>query len=123
MAVEIAVCYSNIEVVRLPWAQRDRLALDGVLSLAVICPGDPQGECRSIYHDFYQLVWDDSHFCLTGHDGDYGFYSFTEPDVVEWRFPFDLRENSLEFIGAYADTDELWQKALDIYGDRSGPMY
>lgn len=117
---EIAVLYNNLRVVRVPWVEKLSLRRDNVLALAVLNNGK-RNQC-SILHDYYQLIWTDADCCLTGHDGDYGFYSLDEPNVVDWRFPFVIPENCIEFEGVYVDKED-WQRALEIYADPDGGMF
>jgi hypothetical protein len=127
MSVEVAVCYTDLSVVRVPWDEKQNLLLTEVLSIAVLFDGDPQRECRSIGHDFYQLVWTDTQVCLTGHDGDYAWRSFeldrAGDPIKDWIFPFGFRANTIEFVGAYTDNARDWQTALDIFGDPNGLMW
>ncbi len=128
----IVICYADaieeegFSIVRVPWEEKLTLRRKGVLSIAVLFPGDPNRECRSIYHDYYQLIWTDTAVCLTGHDGDLAFYSFepTSKGEVqkEWRFPFILPENCIEFEGETIDSRKF-KKSMDLYGDRKGVMY
>lgn len=115
---EIAVLYNTLQVTRVSWAQRRSLQTDQVLAIAILYPGMKRNQC-AILHDYYQLIWTDDACCLTGHDGDYGFYN---GDTVYWRFPFLLPENSIEFEGVYVSKDD-WEKALLIYADPDGGMF
>jgi len=115
---EIAVLYRDLEIVRVPWAERCTLDTCDVEAIAVI--GEQWRQC-SISHDYYQLIWTDSDCCLTGHDGDYGFYSLNG-SKVEWRVPFILPENCIEFQSVYI-SKQGWQKALAIYADPDGGMF
>ncbi len=120
---EIAVLYTGLNLVRVPWDEKERLKRDGVIAIAVLIAGQNKRFLCSIGHDYYQLVWTDKDCCLTGHDGDYGFYKFADPNRdTDWRFPFIMPKNCIEFEGAYADKDE-WGKALLIYADQSGRMF
>lgn len=116
MQAEVAVLYGDLDIVRVPWNEKQSLQRDQVLAVAVIRPGVIR-QC-SILHDYYQLIWTETEFCLTGHDGDYGFYG---ADGVDWRFPFVLPDNCIEFDGVYVNNDD-WQKALLIYADPNGGM-
>lgn len=117
---EIAVLYASLELVRVPWKDKQTLKLEDVEAIAVI--GKRWRQC-SILHDYYQLVWTDTDCHLSGHDGDYGFYPFGARDP-DWRFPFIIPENSLEFTteSSYLSKKD-WQKALEIYADPNGGMF
>lgn len=120
--VEVAVLYEELKLIRVPWDGKHELRHDGVVAIAICGTGHKRVQSE-ISHDFYELVWTDTDCCLTGHDGDYGFFSLTklkkDPD---WRFPFILPENCIEFEGVYVDKDE-WQEALLIYSDPNGGMF
>lgn len=118
-AAEVAVLYDDLTVKRVDWDDRRTLKQDKVLAIAVTNNGKrTQG---SISHDYYQLIWTDTDCCLTGHDGDYGFFPFDGGDP-DWRFPFVIPTHCIEFEGVYVDKDD-WQKALEIYADPDGGMF
>ena len=117
---EIAILYERLQLVRVDWADRQTLRRDGVIAITICAPG--QRYQSSIAHDYYQLVWTEKDCCLTGHDGDYGFFSLTEPGVIDWRFPFILPENSIEFLGVYVSKEE-YAEARIIFGDPNGDMF
>lgn len=119
MTTEVAILYSDLKVIRVPWADKHSLRRDYVLAMAVLI-GGKRNQC-SISHDYYQLVWSDTDCCLTGHNGDYGFYSF-DGDDTDWRFPFLMPDNSIEFESIYVGK-EVWGKALEIYADPNGGMF
>ena len=116
--------YGDLSLVRVPWEEKRILRRTGVLAISVVAAGHPRNRRQSsISHDWYQLIWTDVDSCLTGHDGDYGFCRFDDPNIVDWRFPFILPENSIEFEGVYTKTQEDWKAALVIYADQSGQMF
>lgn len=119
MLTQVAILYSDLNVVRVPWADKETLKRTDVLAIAVISDGK-RNQC-SISHDYYQLIWTDTDCCLTGHDGDYGFFPFDGSDP-DWRFPFMMPEDCIEFEGVYVNKDD-WQKALLIYADPNGGMF
>ncbi len=127
----ICVCYADptkqegFVVVRVPWADRNILCLTDVLHISIIISGHKKRRQSSSFHDFYQLIWDENETecCLTGHDGDYGFYSLTDPSKQpDWRFPFVMPKNCIEFEGVYVDK-ETWKKSLLVYADPNGRMF
>lgn len=118
-STEVAVLYHDLNVVRVTWADKQTLKLDRVLAIAVLNAGK-RNQC-SISHDFYQLIWTDTDCCLTGHDGDYGFFPF-DGSAPDWRFPFLMPENCIEFDSVYVSKD-IWQRALTIYADPYGDMF
>ncbi len=123
MKTEIAICYGDLSVVRVPWDEKESLSRTGVLSIALIILGQTQRCQSSISHDYYQLIWTDTECCLTGHDGDYGFYSLSDAKrSPDWRFPFIMPANCIEFEGVYVGKED-WQKALTIYADPNGGMF
>lgn len=114
---EIAVLYGDLTIVRVPWVEKHSLETDQVLAIAVMQTGLFR-QC-SILHDYYQLIWTEDACCLTGHDGDYGFFGVAG---VDWRFPFVMPENCIEFDSVYVNKDD-WQKALLIYADPDAGMF
>lgn len=118
---EVAVLYADLSVVRVPWEDKLTLKREDVIAISVISPNHHKRMLAEIEHDYYQLVWTDTDVCLTGHDGDYLFCSLTSADY-EWRHPFDLPENSIEFKGATIPSDQ-YEKAKRIFGNMQGPMY
>lgn len=131
MKTEIAVCYADTTVeegfvvIRVPWADRATLPLTGVLHIALIMDGQDQRYQSSSYHDYYQLVWNtqETECCLTGHDGDYGFFSLEDyKQKPDWRFPFILPRTCIEFEGVYVD-DDVWEASKLIYGNSAGRMF
>jgi len=119
-SVDIVVLYEGLKLVRVAWDLKNILSREGVIALAICAFGKRYQS--SIHHDYYQLVWTDIDCCLTGHDGDYGFFSLTEPGVVDRRFPFILPENSIEFHGVYVSKDE-YNEAKLIFADLNGGMF
>lgn len=119
--VEVAVLYGDLKVIRAPWSGKASLKRDGVIAISVINSHAIKRQC-SIEHDFYHLIWDDTGYCLTGHDGDYGFVIAAQPDNIEWKFPYILPENIIEFEGI-AIPGEEYHKAKLIYGDQNGGMF
>lgn len=118
--IEIVVLYNDLRIVRVPWI--DKLTLDtrDVEAIAII--GKQWRQC-SILHDFYYLVWTDTDCNLSGHDGDFGFFSFDSRNI-DWRFPFILPENSIEFTTENSMLNkEDWTRALEIYADPEGGMF
>jgi len=120
--VEVAVLYGDLSIVRVPWDEKLTLRRDNVIAIAVLNSLDIKRRQSSIEHDYYQIIWTDEDCCLTGHDGDYGFSRFDNPQVVDWRFPFILPENSIEFEGITIDKEE-YAKAKSIYSDPDGGMF
>lgn len=115
----IAVLYKDLKIVRVPWAEKQTLKRDTVLAIAVL-DGGKRNQC-SISHDYYQLIWTETDCCLTGHDGDYGFYPF-DGGPPDWRFPFQMSGYCIEFEGVYVSKED-WQRALAIYADPDGGMF
>lgn len=122
MKVEVAVLYSDMKVVRVPWIEKEILRRNDVIAISIPNADGKRRHQSSIRHDFYQLVWTDTDCCLTGHDGDYGFYGLIDRDVVDWRFPFDMPENSIEFEGVYVSAED-YKIAEAIFGDPNGEMF
>ena len=116
-APEITVLYDDLNITKVAWDEKHSLRLDKVLAIAILNGGKRNQSV--ILHDYYHLIWTDTDCCLTGHDGDYGFYGV---DGVDWRFPFLMPENSIEFEGVYVSKDD-WEKALLIYADPDGGMF
>lgn len=121
MSIEIAILYEDLVVVRMPWDKKEILARDGVIAISIINSLAVKRQC-SIQHDLYQLIWTDTDYCLTGHDDDYGFINFKNPDLIDWRFPFIMPENSMEFEGEIIPGDQ-YSKAKLIYADPDGGMF
>lgn len=117
---EVAVLYHDLNVVRVAWADKRTLKFTDVLAIAVL--NDGKRNQSSILHDYYQLIWTDTDCCLTGHDGDYGFFSF-DGGTPDWRFPFLMPTNYIEFEGVYQHDQKKWQEALLIYADPDGGMF
>ena len=120
MVTEVAVLYDDLNVIRVPWNKKRSLQTNQVLAIAILHSDRKRNQC-SILHDYYQLVWTDDDCCLTGHDGDYGFYNL-HTIGVDWRFPFIMPQNCIEFEGIYVSKED-WQKALLIYADPGGGMF
>jgi hypothetical protein len=116
---EVAVMYSGLRIVRVPWAGRESLQRDDVIAVAVINDAHVR-RCAVIEYDWYQLIWTDTDYCLTGHDEPYRFFNL-EGRVVETRFPFVMPENSIEFEGVQVSAAE-YAKAKEIFADPDGGM-
>lgn len=123
--MEVAVMYADLQIQRVAWRDKDSLRRDGVICIAVLNPLRKHFTKRPqalIEHDFYLLTWTDTECCLTGHNGDYGFYSFAKPEQVDWRFPFILTPNSIVFEGGTIPS-ERYAEAKLIYADPAGGMF
>jgi len=103
---EISVLYSDLSIVRVPWDKKETLRRDEVIAIST-------KEQHSIEHDYYHIIWDDFGYCLTGHDDMYAFHSFNSGEV-EWRFPYILPKNSIEFKGQTIPQSE-YEKAKVIF--------
>lgn len=122
---DIVVMYEGLNLIRVKWEDRETLRRDGVLMIALIYPGAIKRYQHADRCDWYHLIWNeaDTACFLGGHDGDRGFYQFDDPSIdVDWRFPYLLPENCIEFVGEYTSREE-WKEALEIYGDPEGPMF
>ena len=117
----IAILYSGLNLVRVQWDRKDTLLHHDVICIAVIHPDNKRFQ-SAIGHDYYQLIWTDDDCCLTGHDGDYGFFSLTDPGQVDWRFPFIMPENVIEFEGVYVSKEEYAEAKL-LFADPDGGMF
>lgn len=120
MKAEVAVLYSDLNIVRVPWEEKRTLETRDVEAIAII--GEQWRQC-SILHDFYYLVWTDTDCNLSGHDGDFGFWPF-DGHLADWRFPFILQENTIEFTTEHSLLNKVdWARAQEIYADPNSGMY
>ena len=129
---EVAILYSDLNVVRVPWTDKKKLQQDNVLAIAVLQEdrpviGNPPSRSRYqavIEFDWYVLTWTATDSYLGGYDDDdYLFFSLTKPsELVDWRFPFLMPKNSLLFKGAQV-VPEQYAKAKEIFNDRNGEMF
>jgi len=137
MSTDIAICYGDLSVVRVPWKDKRRLQTDQVLCIALINNEHPRPYDRqqgAIRNDFYLLAWDDDACCLWGYDDNLYWFNFANP-WDKWgedpkapgigfthRNPFSMLRNSIVFEGVFVDKRVFAQAAL-IFDDRDGPMY
>lgn len=120
MKAEVAILYADLSIVRVSWDEKHSLPRENIEAIAVI--GEQWRQC-SILHDFYYLVWTDTDCNLSGHDGDFGFYPFDGREA-DWRFPFILPDNTIEFTTENALLNKAyWKRAQEIYNDPDGGMY
>ena len=127
---EIAVMYGDLSIVRVPWAERESLRRDYVLSIAILQPDRPRKHTRYqavCEFDYYVLAWSETDCYLGGYDDNLYWFSLTEPwkkygEGFIHKFPFILPENSILFEGVMIDKDE-YAKAKKIFLDRDGGMY
>lgn len=130
MAPEIAVLYAGLKLVRVPWAEKETLKRDQVLSITILHPnrptiGNPPTRVRYqaiSEYDWYVLSWTNSDSYLGGYDNDMCWRSFDKPEEAYHRFPYILPENSLLFEGIFVSKEE-YVEAKIIFNDRNGRMF
>lgn len=130
MYPDVAVMYGDLQIVRVPWEQKESLRRDYVICIAVINLENPRPHVRhqqAIENDYYVLTWDGDSCYLGGYDDDKYWFKFDRP----WRsygegfihkFPFILREQSILFEGVMV-APEVYKKAKEMFYDRRGVMY
>ena len=127
ITAEVAVLYSDLSIVRVPWARKDQLRIDKVLAVALVHPDRPAKSKRYqgvMEYDWYLLTWTADECLLGGYDEDYYWFSLTEPWLTPRKspLPFTVPADSILFEGVQVSA-AVYEKAKLIYDDRSGGMF
>ncbi len=121
---DVAVMYTDLEIKRVPWAEKESLLCDGVLAVSVVHPGRSRDDTHwrgESFSDYYVLAWTDEDYTLFGYDAGRRWRSLEWPlDARKTdqalRLPYTLPDPHIIFVGKQV-ADEVWREAQARFWD------